>query len=91
MKIDIWPQLVAKALAKHYNSYIKLKDQNIPGLLKTLTGMPVVVHEKLHRLIPKQIRQNWKKKYIVLAQASKRFIEKYVPSKKNSNQAVYCH
>jgi hypothetical protein len=73
---EIWPQLVAKCLAKHLLNYQNLANQDIPGIMKSLTGMPTQVYKKVKRLNPNQIRQCFKNQYIVIARADPKFFLK---------------
>jgi hypothetical protein len=46
-KVEIWPALIEKAVAKIYGTYIDLfmsKEQGMVDLFKLLTGAPAIVY-----------------------------------------------
>jgi hypothetical protein len=87
-KKEIWPNILAKILAKHYINYQRLTQQTVPEFLKDLSGMPTKTY-KTRRLDFSQIRKCWSKNYIVVCKANKEFKAKYVNGKHNLD--VYCH
>ena len=47
-KVEIWPALIEKAVAKIYGTYIDLfmsKEQGMVDLFKLLTGAPATIYE----------------------------------------------
>lgn len=86
-KLDIWPNLVAKMLAKHYINYERLSKQGICELMRDLSGMPTKTY-KVNRLEPRQLRQYWFKDYITIVKANMQFKKAFVTGKIYLN--VHC-
>jgi len=72
--IDIWPQLIAKALSKSVLNYERLLNTPVPAYLRALTGMPMREY-KSHRFDFSLFRVAFKKSHIVIAEADNSFIE----------------
>lgn len=89
-KVDIWPNLIAKALAKHYINYERLIGQTIPGLMNDLSGMPTKEY-KIRKLDFKQLRRCFVQNYMVISKAKKEFIKEFVNVDSKSLVTFHCH
>jgi hypothetical protein len=78
-KVELWPHLVSKMLAKHYVNYERQSHQNIGEFMKDLTGMPTKTH-KVRRLDPEQLRYSFTKNYVMIAKSNAEFVKKYMPN-----------
>jgi len=72
--IDIWPQLITKALAKKCLNYERMIKQSHSQLMSTLTGMPTKVCN-IDRSTISLLRGAFESQFPVLVEASDDFID----------------
>ena len=75
-KVDIWPQLIAKAYAKQMINYERISQQSIVHFLRDLISYPVR-RLKMKEINWKFIRAAWTNKYVVIAHANQKFLAKH--------------
>ena len=72
-EVEIWPQVLAKSLAKILGCYERLLKQEISNCLSDLTGMPVKTISS-SKIEFKWLRENYKKRSIMICVANKSWI-----------------
>lgn len=72
-EIEIWPQLLAKGMAKNLGCYERLLNQDLSNTLTDLTGMPVK-NNPVHSIEFKWLRENYKRSSVMICKASKSWI-----------------
>jgi hypothetical protein len=72
-EVEIWPQLLAKAMAKNLGSYERLFNQEMANSLSDLTGMPVKTLP-IENIEYRWLRQNYKQGSVVICKAKPSWI-----------------
>ena len=72
-KVEIWPQLVAKALAKSHLNYERMLTKKMSHFLRNLTGMPVKEYTG-DRVDFNMLRACFKREHIVVGEAKPNFL-----------------
>lgn len=72
-EVEIWPQLLAKAMAKNLGCYERILNQDMANTLADLTGMPVKAMPVQNAEF-KWLRENYKRSSIMICKASKSWI-----------------
>lgn len=73
-EVEIWPQIVAKALAKTFLNYERMLQQGLRHFLRNLTGMPVKVYDN-DRIDFPILRSCFKRQHIVIGKCKPEFID----------------
>lgn len=71
-EVDVWPQVLAKALAKNVMSYERFMELNVDQLLRMVTGMPCSIYTP-ERTPFRLLQRGFQKKYIMIAEAKPSF------------------
>lgn len=71
-KIDLWPQIICKALAKMYVNYERIQKQSVPLLLRDMTRRPVR-SIKAKDLEWEMLRTCYTRNYLVIIEADYKF------------------
>lgn len=72
--VEIWPQLVAKAMAKSFLNYERMLQQSLRHFLRYLTGMPVKVYTS-ERIDFQLLRSCFKRQHIVIGKCNTDFVD----------------
>lgn len=72
-EVEIWPQILAKALAKILGCYERLLNQDMANSLADLTGMPVKTIP-ISSLEYRWIRENYKRSSVMICKANRSWI-----------------
>lgn len=73
-EVEVWPQLVAKAMAKVCLNYERMLQQSLRHFLRNLTGMPVKVYTP-DRIDFQILRSCFKRQHIVIGKCNQSFID----------------
>ena len=71
-EIDIWPQIIAKALSKAFLNYERMLMQNLRHFFRDLTGMPVRDYES-SKIDFSLLRNCFKRQHMMIGRCNKSF------------------